>query len=287
MAPTNLLVAISLLLAFSSTTQAYNVTRLLGQYPEFGTMNQYISENNLAGDVNRRGTVTILALDNGAIGSISGRSKDAIKAIISTHIILDYYDEKKLMNIKNDSTVLTTLFQASGIANDQQGFVLAYNAGGGHFYFGSAIKGAALNSQFVKTIVTQPYNISVLQVSQPIIAPGIDAQSPWPAPGAKTVFPPSQGSDGSSSEAEAPATEEDSAAADAPSSDEEASASSPAPSKAPVSAPADAPGPADDESEAAADEDSESDTSYASGLTRVRMGLVGTGMALASLLAAL
>ncbi|KAK4274367.1 hypothetical protein QN277_017596 [Acacia crassicarpa] len=279
MGPTGLLVYISVLLAFFSATQAYNVTRLLGQYPEFGLLNQYINDSGLAGEINRRGTVTILAVDNSTLSSISGRSKDSIKAIVSTHVILDYYDEKKLMNIKNDSTTLTTLFQSSGIANDNQGHILAYNAGGGHFYFGSAVKGASLNAQFVKTVVTQPYNISVLQVSQPIIPPGIDAQSPWPAPGARTAFPPKK-HDGSSDTpaAESPSNDDDSAAADAPSDDV---ASSPSPS----SAPATAPGPAD--KSAAADEDSGSDSSSSSSLTRVKMGLVGTVMALASLLVAL
>ncbi|KAI9097570.1 hypothetical protein K1719_025341 [Acacia pycnantha] len=283
MGPTGLLVYISVLLAFSSATQAYNVTRLLGQYPEFGLLNQYIIDNGLAGEINRRGTITILAVDNSTLSSISGRSKDSIKAIVSTHVILDYYDEKKLMNIKNDSTTLTTLFQSSGIANDNQGFILAYNAAGGHFYFGSAVKGASLNARFVKTVVTQPFNISVFQVSQPIIPPGIDAQSPWPAPGAHTAFPPKQ-DDGSSDTpaAESPSNDDDSAAADAPSDDV---ASSPSPSSAPATTPSDAPGPADNS--AAADEDSGSDSSSSSSLTRVKMGLVGTVMALASLLVAL
>lgn len=283
MVPTSLLIYISVLLAFSSATQAYNVTRLLGQYPEFGLLNQYINDYGLAGEINRRGTVTILAVDNSTLSSISGRSKDSIKAIVSTHVILDYYDEKKLMNIKNDSTTLTTLFQSSGIANDNQGHILAYNAGGGHFYFGSAVKGASLNAQFVKTVVTQPYNISVFQVSRPIIPPGIDAQSPWPAPGAHTAFPPKQ--DDSSLDtpaAESPSNDDDSAAADAPSDDV---ASSPSPSSAPATAPTDAPGLANNS--AAADEDNGSDSSSSSSLTRVKMGLVGTVMALASLLVAL
>lgn len=282
MAPTRFLLCFSILLAFSCYTQAYNITRLLEQFPEFELFNRYIAENKLAGDINRRGTVTVLALDDSTLSSISGRSKDSIKAIISTHIILDYLDEKKLMNIKNDSTTLTTLFQSSGIASYNQGFILAYNAGSRHFYFGSAVKGAPLNSQFVKTIVTQPYHISVLQVSQPIIPPGIDAQSPWPAPGARTVFPARQDDEGFSGGApvRSPA-DNDGAAADAPSGgdDGEATASSPSPSSAPVASPADAPGPA---SESAAD-----DVISRSGSTHVEMGLVGIVMAFASLLVAL
>ncbi|XP_028802389.1 fasciclin-like arabinogalactan protein 3 [Neltuma alba] len=281
MGPTSLLLCFSVLLALSSAAQAYNITRLLAQYPDFGLFNQYIGDSSLAGEINGRGTVTVLAVDNSSLSSISGRSKDSIKAIVSAHIILDYYDEKKLMNIQNDSTTLTTLYQSSGVANNNQGFLLVYNAGGGHFYFGSAVKGAPLNAQFVKTVTTQPYNISVLQVSQPIIPPGIDAQSPWPAPGAHTTFPPKQ-DDGSEAPAESPS--DDDSEADAPSDDTgdgDAEAPSPSPSSAPVPAPADAPGPSDD---SAADD---SDSSSPSSSTRVKMGLVGTAMAVASLLVAL
>ncbi|XP_054789252.1 fasciclin-like arabinogalactan protein 3 [Prosopis cineraria] len=283
MGPTSLLLCFSVLLTFSSVTGAYNITRLLGQYPNFGLLNQYITDSSLAGEINGRGTVTVLAVDNSSLSSISGRSKDSIKAIVSTHIILDYYDEKKLMNIRNDSTTLTTLYQSSGVANSNQGFLLVYNAGGGHFYFGSAVKGAPLNAQFVKTVVTQPYNISVLQVSQPIIPPGIDAQSPWPAPGAQTNFPPKQDDD---SEPPAQSPSDDDSAADAPSDDTggDDGASSPPASSTPVPAPADAPGPSDD---LAADNSSDDSPSTPSSSARVRTGLVGTSMAFASLLIAL
>lgn len=283
-------VCLALLFTFSSAIEGYNVTRLLGQYPNLGLFNQYITEANLAGQINGRGTVTVLGVENGTLSSISGRSKDTIKAIISTHIILDYYDEKKLMNIKNDTTQLTTLYQSSGVASRQQGFVKVFNAGGGDFYFGSAVHGAPYNSQFVKTVTTQPYNISVLMVSQPIIPPGIDTQTPWPAPGAQTPLPsrkvgppsPSPSDDAADSPDEASAPD-----ADADTDDMEAPSPSPSKKKK-AGSPAPAPGPADDAADTAADDDKDSSKpSTSSGSTRFGMGMVGTSMAFASLLVAL
>ncbi|KAF7817192.1 fasciclin-like arabinogalactan protein 3 [Senna tora] len=279
----------------------YNITRLLRQYPDLGLLNQYITEANLAEQINGRGTVTVLALDNGTLSSISGRSKDAIKAIVATHIILDYYDEKKLMNIKNDTTQLTTLYQASGLATRLQGFIKVFNAGGGQFYFGSAVRGAPYNSQFVGTITTQPYNISVLKVSAPIIPPGIDTQTPWPAPGAQTPLPPRKVGPPSpppTSDEEAADSPDDAAAPDADAEEDAEVADAPSPSgskkkkkgDAPSSAPSPAPGPAADDDAAADDEDTKDSSKPSSSspgrLTRVGMGLAGASMGLAWLLIA-
>ncbi|KAI4316233.1 hypothetical protein L6164_024232 [Bauhinia variegata] len=263
------------LLTFSSGIQAFNITRLLGQYPEFGAFNQYIIDSKLVGQINGRRTITVLAIDNSSIASISSRSKDAIKAIISTHVILDYYDEKKLMDLQGSSAILTTLYQASGIAIRRQGFinVAVFD---GEVVFGSAVKGAPLNSKLVKTVATQPYNISVLQVTAPIIPPGIDAQSPWPAPGAETPLPHRK--------PKTPSTGDYDAAAESP-EDAEAEAEAPTDAATPTPTPAPAPGPADK----AADEDADDDGSKPhNGSTRTQMGLLESMvMGLVSLFVAL
>lgn len=140
------------------------------------------------------------------------------------------------------------------------------------------MRGAPFNSKFVKTVVTKPYNISVLQVSQPIIPPGIDTQAPWPSPGAQTPLPPRK-----VGPADSPVESPDSAA-DSPASDDyvpdDVEAPSPATGKgkkkkagdSPSSAPA--PGP-DGAADAAADEDGDSSSSTSdSASTRV----VGTSL---------
>ncbi|KAI4337406.1 hypothetical protein L6164_015828 [Bauhinia variegata] len=253
------LLCVVVLLAVCSGVQGFNVTRLLGQYPEFSTFNQHITETKLADQINGRRTITVLALDNSAIGSISGRSKDSIKAIVSTHIILDYYDEKKLMNLQGSSAQLTTLYQTTGIAIRLQGFINVAIIGEGEIAFGSAVRGAPLNSKLVKTVTTQPYNISVLQVTEPIIPPGIDAQSPWPAPGAQTPLP----------HRKPPPTRDEEVDAESPA---EAEAEAPI-SAAPTTAPA--PGPAPNDKPA--DDDGSADSAPPhGGSSRTHIGLAGS-----------
>lgn len=265
------LLCLALLLALSSTIHAFDITKLLGQYPELGLFNQYITETKLADQINGRKTITILAVANSSLSSISGKSQDVIKAIISNHVILDYYDEKKIMSIQGSNNQLTTLYQASGKADKLQGFVNVDVVGEGEIAFGSAVKGAPMNAKLVKTVTTQPYDISVLQISEPIIAPGIDASSssssPKPAPAAKSPAP--------SKTPKTPAAESPKEAA-APVATPASAPKAAAPAATPASSPA-------AEAENAADAEASTPSSGAS-TSAIHMGVVGVVMGLASLL---
>lgn len=205
------LLSLALFLALSSTIHAFDITKLLGQYPEFSSFNKYLTETKLADEINKRNTITVLAVDNGAISAISGKSPQAIKAIISTQVILDYFDEKKLMEAQGSGKPLTTLYQASGLATNQQGFIKVALVGEGEIAFGSAVSGAQTDSELVKTVTTQPYNVSILQISKPITFPGVDSSSSSNAQSPQGSKTPSQG-------AKAPAPTTQSAKAPLPSS---------------------------------------------------------------------
>ncbi|XP_015885320.3 fasciclin-like arabinogalactan protein 14 [Ziziphus jujuba] len=255
-------------LLFISSATAFNITKLLGTFPEFSNLNSLLLQNKLNDEINSRRTITVLAVDNSALSSLSGKPNDLIKKVLSAHVILDYYDVEKLTKAgtSNKTTMLTTLFQASGQAVAQEGFINVGLINEGEIAFGSAVKGANLDSKLVKSVAAQPFNISVLQITKPIAIPGIDSSAsqspssapvpaPKSAPPAKSPVPstpkkapaaapvpakskapaPSAETPVAESPADTPveAPESDAPSADAPTSD------------APVSdAPSDAPGPA-------------------------------------------
>ncbi|KAK2453031.1 fasciclin arabinogalactan protein [Trifolium repens] len=265
-------------LAISSSIHAFNITKLLGQNPDFATFNKYLTESKLVDQINRRNTITVLAVSDAGLSAISGKSPEVIKAIISTHVILDFFDEKKLMEAQGSGRQLTTLYQASGLAVNQQGFIKVKLIGEGEIAFGSAVSGAPIDVELVKTVISQPYNISILQVTKPIVAPGIDPQSPVEgakAPVASAKAPvPTKGA-----KADAPTT-----GAQTPSSEE---VSAPSPSEVVTDSPAEAPAadasspslaPGPDGGEDAADAETPSSSS------RTVVGLVGAVMCFASLL---
>ncbi|KAL6556547.1 hypothetical protein OROGR_005835 [Orobanche gracilis] len=226
-----LLVSVVLLLS-TATIPAFNITRILQRYPDFARFNNLLSQTHLAEEINHRKTITVLALTDDRIGDLSGKPEDVAKRILSTHVILDYYDVLKLNKLRGNKTVMTTLYQATGTADDQQGFLnVAHNNDG--IFFGSAMRGAPIDAKLEGSVASQPYDISVLSISHPIVAPGIDgtwrpisapppkatAAAPKP-PTAPKVPPPAE-------------TPEDDLPADAP----VAYADAPTPVNAPAGAP--------------------------------------------------
>ncbi|GMH06929.1 hypothetical protein Nepgr_008769 [Nepenthes gracilis] len=220
----------------SSLSSAFNITRLLNQHPEFSTFNDMLTQSGVAAAINSRRTITVLVVDNAAIGGITGKPPTTLRNILATHVILDYYDQTKLSDLSKKSTLLTTLFQTSGVADSMQGFLNVTRLISGEVVFGSAVKGAEHNSTLVQVVAAQPYNISVLQISQPIIAPGFNQSapiSPSSTPPPKSATAPVKGPAATPPPAKVPASAPAEEVADAPlATESEAPASSPAPSPA-------------------------------------------------------
>jgi len=270
MATSSSLICLSFFLLFTSAT-CFNITKILDTYPDFSTFNQYLTETKLAAEINKRQTITVLAVANDAMSGIQG-STDVIKHIMGNHVVLDYYDEVKLNKLSKNTALLTTLFQSTSLAEQQQGFLNVTKMKSGEIEFGSAVKGAQLNSRLVKKLAAQPYNISVLQVSAPIVADGIqNAGAPKKAPASTPPAPsPKLAKAKSPKAAEAP--EADAPEADAPTAEAPADApEAETPSDAPTAdtPTADAPDAADGPSTA----DADAADKKASSATRACVGL--------------
>ncbi|XP_020266761.1 fasciclin-like arabinogalactan protein 14 [Asparagus officinalis] len=160
-------------LLLSSLSSAFNITAILDQYPDFANFNSLLSQTKLADKINKRVTLTVLAVDSSGLASVSGLPVDELERILSVHVILDYFDMTKLKTINKKSTSLTTLYQTTGTADQRQGFLNMTKGGDGKIAFGSAMPGSPINSNLVKSIMNKPYNISVLQVSSVIVPPGV------------------------------------------------------------------------------------------------------------------
>ncbi|XP_031264974.1 fasciclin-like arabinogalactan protein 3 [Pistacia vera] len=197
LAPCVLLVA----LFTSSLTNAFNITKILSNTSDFGSFNNLLSQSGLAETINSRSSLTILALDNGAVGSLQGKSKDEVQRILTNHVVLDYIDQNKLKNLPKKTTTMTTLLQTSGVAQQGQGFSNV-TVSGNDILFGSEVKDSPLAARFVKSVYAEPYNSS-----QSIVAPGIGApalyttlpppppsrKAPAPSPMTRKVPPPGPG----------------------------------------------------------------------------------------------
>ncbi|KAI5660365.1 hypothetical protein M9H77_29158 [Catharanthus roseus] len=172
----------------SYIADAFNITLLLDKYPDYSNFNSFLTQTGLAAAINSRQTITVLAVNNDNVSPLSSKSGNVLKSILSLHVILDYYDLKKLQNISNKTLILTTLFQASGNARGQQGFLNVTDSGS-DVKISSAVKGSPQSASVVGSVAAQPYNISVIQISNVVVPPGLDnvtdssppTKSPTPA----------------------------------------------------------------------------------------------------------
>ncbi|XP_078443056.1 fasciclin-like arabinogalactan protein 14 [Wolffia australiana] len=193
MAPSLPLLAFFFFLS-STSVSAFNITKILDRHPGFGAFNSYLTQTHLAEEINRRQTITVLAVDDGAAAAVAGQPLDVIKKILSVHVILDYYDATKLQNLHKKNALVTTLFQSTGLAVGQTGFLNVTVSVAG-VSLSSAAAAAAGAARLLDAVAAQPYNISVLHVSAVIVPPGIQntnqtAVSPPPPPPPAAVQPP-------------------------------------------------------------------------------------------------
>ncbi|KAL4352602.1 hypothetical protein GQ457_06G032560 [Hibiscus cannabinus] len=169
------------------SVNAHNITAILEGFPDYSSYNSFLSQTKLADEINTRQTITCLVLNNGAMSALTAKHPlSVIKNILSLHVLLDYYDPQKLHKISEGTTLTTTLYQTTGNAPGNLGFVNITDLQGGKVGFGSAIPGSKLDSSYTKSVKQIPYNISILEISAPIIAPGI-LSAPAPSASAANI----------------------------------------------------------------------------------------------------
>lgn len=178
---TRLLTLSVCLLFLSCATHAHNITHILAKYPEFSTFSHYLTVTHLAGEINRRQTITVLAVSNAGMADLLSKhlSVYVIKNVLSLHVLVDYFGARKLHQITNGTASSATLFQSTGSAPGTAGFVNITDLKHGKVGFGAQDSGH-LNAYFVKSVVEIPYNISVLEISQ--ILTSAVAEAPAEAP---------------------------------------------------------------------------------------------------------
>ncbi|CAD5329626.1 Fasciclin-like arabinogalactan protein 5 [Arabidopsis thaliana] len=173
------LLSLTILLVFSKVVTANNITLAFQKYSKFSTMRDLFIKTKLIAAIDKYQTITVLAVSNDAISSITNRSEVELRNILMTHVILDYYDELKLQGMREKSIMLTTLYQTTGLGEQMNGF-LNVSKSKGRVYFGSEVKNSPLNAEYVSTVYHNPYNLSIIQITMPIVAPGLSL----------AIFPP-------------------------------------------------------------------------------------------------
>ncbi|KAK8505971.1 hypothetical protein V6N12_074033 [Hibiscus sabdariffa] len=182
-ATTALFLFLFLLPLLFSTSNAHNITRILAKHPEFSTFNHYLTVTHLAAEINRRETITVLALNNAAMSSLLSKqlSLYTLKNVLSLHVLVDYFGSKKLHQITDGTALISTMFQATGVAPGSSGYINVTDLKGGKVGFGAENNDGKLDAVYVKSVAEIPYNISVLQISQALNSAEAEAPAGEPS----------------------------------------------------------------------------------------------------------
>ncbi|RDX70372.1 Fasciclin-like arabinogalactan protein 14, partial [Mucuna pruriens] len=176
------LLCLALVLAVSSTieVEGLDITKMLSQYPECTLFNKYLTETKLAEQINSLKAVTVMAVNDEAMAAIVGKSPDTVKAIMSTHVLVNYYDEKRLSEAQGAHAMVETMFQRSGVAKNSQGYIYVALINEGETAFGSAAAepNPTYDVLLVKTMMTEPEVVSILMVNKLLVPAGIEGASP-------------------------------------------------------------------------------------------------------------
>lgn len=178
-----LVLIMAVVIFITTSANAHNITKILAKHPEFSTFNHYLTLTHLASEINRRTTITVCAVDNGAMNDILSKHPNiyTIKNILSIHILLDYFGAKKLHQITNGTALAATMFQATGSAQGSTGFVNITDLRGGKVGFAPEDNDGTFGTHFVKSVEELPYNISVIQISSVLQSAAASAPTPAPA----------------------------------------------------------------------------------------------------------
>ena len=84
----NFTLILFVILLSTTTIMSFDITKLLQQHGDFSTFNEFLTQTGLATNINNRQTITVFAVDNGGMGSITSKPREVIKNILATHLSL-------------------------------------------------------------------------------------------------------------------------------------------------------------------------------------------------------
>ncbi|GAB4845952.1 hypothetical protein Ancab_024958 [Ancistrocladus abbreviatus] len=172
-APTLALALLSALLLLTSTANGHNITRILAKHPRFSTFNHYLTATNLAKEINGLSAITVCAVDNAAMKGLLAKnpSISTIKKVLALHVLLDYFNAKRLHHIIHRSTLVPYLNKGQAFDPRFSGFVQIVDIRGGKVGFRAQENSRKFDAFFVRSVKEIPYKISVIQLNKILYSP--------------------------------------------------------------------------------------------------------------------
>ncbi|XP_009595320.1 fasciclin-like arabinogalactan protein 4 [Nicotiana tabacum] len=157
---------------------AINITHLLSSYPDLSDFTNLLSTTSVAADLAQRSSVTILAVPNTFLRSsdlINNRPPSSssvnLADVLRYHVLLEYFSWPDLRLIPPTGKLITTLFQTTGRAPNNFGYV---NITRDPTSNAITIHSSNSNATIISLVKTLPYNISIFTVDSVLIPNGFN-----------------------------------------------------------------------------------------------------------------
>jgi len=84
---------------------SHNITDILAAHPNFTEFSAALTSTGAAAEIDRRTTLTVLAVDNAVMAQLKAQQLKAkdLEHVIYLHVLLDYFDAAKLASIQGGS----------------------------------------------------------------------------------------------------------------------------------------------------------------------------------------
>ncbi|XP_071719702.1 fasciclin-like arabinogalactan protein 4 [Rutidosis leptorrhynchoides] len=181
--PLYYLILLLFILLHTTTTviSAVNITHLLSPYPDLSDFSDLLRTTTVATDLSDRTSLTLLAVPNSFLRSSDllrrSSSSTNIADVIRYHVLLQYLSVHDLRDFPPTGKLITTLFQATGRATNNFGYVnITYDGQTNTTTVRSpaAYSQPPNNANIISLIKNLPYNVSIYTVNSLIVPYGFD-----------------------------------------------------------------------------------------------------------------
>ena len=189
---------VAALLLCSVAANAQKVEDLLLPFPNYSAFKQLLIATGIINEVDMRSSLTFLMPDNAVLNSFVAShptlTAQEVADALRYHVLLQYLDVPTLQTLaySNDSLV-TTLYQTTGRADGQDGFVSITGMPNNVIEVSAAAPGSPPQAAIITNVTAAPYNYSFFQIDNVLVPNNLKPMAPTPAPTGAPMGAPMMG----------------------------------------------------------------------------------------------
>lgn len=159
-----------------------NITEILSHYPDLSIFTALLTSTGISADLDRRTSLTILAVPNSHLRSSSTASPTILADVLRCHVLLQYLTWSDLRRTPPAGALVTNLFQTTGRAPTNLGSLnITFDPPSGVVSL-HPLNNNTVSANVLSLLKTVPYNLSIFTVDSLLAPYGFDLMASEAAP---------------------------------------------------------------------------------------------------------